>query len=478
MNTRDESPLYLVIDQGGHATRAFVFDATGRCVSEGWTELATTRPGKGRVEHDARTLLEGTREAIAAAVAGLETTEELVAAGLATQRSTIVCWDRHSGAPLSPAISWQDTRNQSLVESLQAEAALARRISGLPLSAHYGASKLRWCLDNIPAVRKSLDAGRLAWGPLASYLLYGLLEEQPLIADPANAARTQLWDLHTRDWSSELLELFQLPLEPLPACVDTRRTHGYLQIAERLVPLRVCTGDQSAVAFAAGWPETGRVTVNVGTGAFIQRSTDATPVPAGGLLSSIIYSDSDRVAHVLEGTVNGAGAAIDTMAGQLHIDPAQAFADFDVDDKTVPLFLNGVGGLGAPFWRADFRSRFEGEGNPTQQLQAVVESVLFLIQANLDVLIKTSGPVAEIVLSGGLSKEPFFVQGLAALSGIRVLRPERSEATARGVAFLLSEDQARWPDAHRQTTVAQANAALAARYHRWQRLMAKALKKK
>lgn len=478
MNPRDDNPLYLVIDQGGHATRAFVFDAAGGCVSESWTELATSRPGNGRVEHDAQALLDGTREAIAAAVDGLETTDNLVSAGLATQRSTIVCWDRESGKPLTPAISWQDTRNQTLIAQLTPAAQRVRHVSGLPLSAHYGAGKLRWCLDELPAIRTAFEAGKLAWGPLASYLLFGLLEERPLITDPANAARTLLWDLHTRDWSDELLELFELPREPLPACVDTRASHGHLCVGNGWIPLLLCTGDQSAVPFATGWPEAGRVTVNAGTGAFIQRNTGDQPIRSDCLLTSVIYADTRRVAYTLEGTVNGAGAAIDAMAGQLGVLAADIFAGLDFAREEVPLFLNGVGGLGSPFWRADFNSCFEGFGDkcsPAQKLQAVIESVLFLIQTNLDALSAASGEISELVLTGGLSREPAFARGLSDLSQLTVVHPERSEATARGVAFLLSEDRTCWPDAHRQTTVMQANAALAARYRRWQRLMAEAL---
>jgi len=480
MNAHQHNPLYLVIDQGGHATRAFVFDATGQRVSEGWTQVTTSHPGAGRVEHDAGALLEGTRQAIAAAMEGLDAPENVVAAGLATQRSTVTCWDRQSGEPLTPAISWQDTRNQSLIDQLAPEATHVRQLSGLPLSAHYGASKLRWCLDEVPAVRKALEAKTLAWGPLASFLMHGLLEEHPLICDPANAARTQLWNLQRRDWSRELLALFELPREPLPACVHTRALHGHLVIGTRRIPLLLCTGDQSAVPFAAGWPEKARVTVNAGTGAFIQRSTDGDPVQSHSLLTGIIYSDSHRVAYTLEGTVNGAGAAIETVARELGVKPEEAFADLDLNREDVPVFLNGIGGLGSPFWQPHFPSRFEGppietETTPTQKMQAVLESVLFLIQTNLDELRAASGEPGEIVLTGGLPREPAFAQGLADLSGVEVAHPERAEATARGVAFLLSAELGRWPDERSRATLPRENPALIRRYRRWQQAMTKVL---
>jgi len=475
VKTQQHDPLYLVIDQGSHATRAFVFDAAGRRISEGWTQVTTARPAPDRVEHDARALLDGTRHAITAAIKDLDRPENLVAAGLATQRSTIVCWDKRSGTPLTPAISWQDTRNQSLISELATGAQRVRQLTGLPLSAHYGASKLRWCLEEIPAVRKALEAKTLAWGPLASYLLYGLLQEKPLICDPANAARTLLWDLRQRDWSNELLGLFELPREPLPLCVHTRASHGHLSIGDRHIPLQLCTGDQSAVPFAAGWPEAERVTVNAGTGAFIQRATPDGPVRSDNLLTGIIYADSHRVAYTLEGTVNGAGAAIEAIAPELGVGPDEVFAELDLSREDVPVFLNGIGGLGSPFWQPGFVSRFVGDGSPARKLQAVLESVLFLIQTNLDELRAASGELSEIALTGGLSREPVFVQGLADLSGLVVLHAEHEEATARGVAFLLNEKVARWPDARGPAVTPRKNLTLARHYQRWQQAMAKAL---
>ena len=142
--------------------------------------------------------------------------------------------------------------------------------------------------------------------------------------------------------------------------------------------------------------------------------------------------------------------------------PEEAFVGLDLKSKDVPVFLNGVGGLGSPFWQPDFLSRFEdppteSETTPTQKMQAVLESVLFLIQANLDELRAASGEPGEIVLTGGLPREPAFAQGLADLSGVEVAHPERAEATARGVAFLLSAELGRWPEERSRATPPRKN---------------------
>lgn len=466
-------PVYLALDQGSHASRALLFDDQGRIRAEGWRPIETRRPAEGYVEYDAAALLESLRGAIADALPELGEGVRVAAAGLATQRSTVVCWDRHSGVPLTPAISWQDRRNVAMTDSLAEHEPLVRRLTGLPLSPHYGASKLRWCLDASPAVRAKLQQDRLAFGPLASYLLYGLLEERPLSCDPANAARTLLWDLEQRDWSDGLLSLFDLPRQALPRSVATRGGYGKLLVGRRPVPLVVCTGDQSAVPFAFGWPEGDTVFINAGTGAFVQRCTGNRRVNDTRLLTGIIYADASRSEYTLEGTVNGAGSALSEMAEQLQLDEQQALAVIELQQESLPLFLNGIGGLGSPWWRPRFESRWVGEGDAQQRFQSVFESVLFLIRANLEALAELSGAIRRIVLTGGIAENALFVRGLAALTDCPVWVPADTEATARGVAFLIAPEHMVAGVLHE--TRPDRMPALLARYARWKALMDEAV---
>ncbi len=237
----------------------------------------------------------------------------IAVAGLATQRSTIVCWERSTGRPLADAISWQDRRNAAWLERLRPHEAQVRALTGLVLSPHYGASKLRWCLDHLPAVQRAAHSGDLAAGPLSSFLTARLLAERPFVADPANAARTLLFDPQRLDWSPPLLATFDIAREHLPRCVPTRFEFGAMPFGRGRIPLRACTGDQSAAAYAFGPPLEDAAYVNLGTGAFVQRTVPSGVRPADGLLLSVLSSDGDGVAYSHEGTVNGAGSAIDWL---------------------------------------------------------------------------------------------------------------------------------------------------------------------
>ncbi len=472
--------LFLAIDQGGHSSRALVFDGGGRLIAQGQESIAVTHPQEGWVEHAPQEVLLSTRHAIDQAVAALgERHVHIVAAGLATQRSSIVCWDRDSGAALSPVISWQDRRAAPWVEQFYKHDPAIHHATGLFMTAHYGVSKLHWCMEHLPAVKAAFQQERLAWGPMASFMLFNLLEEKPMWVDPANASRTLLWNLHTLDWDEELLDLFGVPHAPLPRCVPTCYEFGHLNLRGRGVPLTVMTGDQSAALYAFGAPHHATAYVNIGTGAFVQRVCGGNIDYAPRLLTSVVLQCGDAIEHVLEGTINGAGSALLEVEGQLGVSIHEAesgMAHWLETVNAVPLFLNGVSGLGSPYWLPRFASQFIGTGTAAEKLVAVVESIVFLTQVNLNEMESLFVSPQRIVASGGLAHLDGICQRLADLSGRPVYRPAEVEATARGTAFLLAGRPAQWAEPEPGSLFQpQINAALQLRFEQWQAAMRRAI---
>lgn len=342
--------------------------------------------------------------------------------------------------------------------------------TGLVLSPHYGASKLRWCLDCLPAVRDARANGYLACGPLASFLSSRLTESEALV-DPANASRTSLFNLDTADWDPELLSLFGIPAAVLPHCVNSRHDFGRIKTMHGLIPLTVITGDQSAALFGFGEPLTDAAYINLGTGAFVQRPM-AIRSPPSRLLCSLAYDDGVARRFALEGTVNGAGSALAWACAHLDTSEAEAVASLPQwlsQELSPPLFINGVSGLGSPYWRAMLTSRFVGEGSAAAKLVSVIESIVFLIQDNLAEMNRITGQsMRHIIVSGGLSRLDGLCQRLANLSGATVQRPPALEATARGVAFLTAGSAQTFPPTDNGTAFDPADDhALTARYHRW-----------
>lgn len=470
-----EQRLYLALDQGGHASRALVFDDSGQLVATGSVPIATLRNADGHIEHEPEALITSLQKAIADACGALPAASRIVAAGLATQRSSMCCWQRGSGAALSPVISWQDRRNAAWLEKLGPQADMIRQRTGLVLTPHYGASKMRWCLDHLPAVQAAHAAGELVMGPLASFISCRLLEAQPCLVDPANAARTQLWDPATQNWSGELLQLFGIDPRDLPAPVTSRYAWGQMPTPSGPVPMTVVTGDQSAMPFAFGALDAATAWVNIGTGAFIQRALRDRMPEAEQLLVSVVWSDAKRVDYMLEGTVNGAGSALDWLAEHENLGLAElleAGQSAIAAGQEPPLFLNGIGGLGSPFWRSDFESRFVGAGTVGTRLLAVLESIVFLLYTNFRALAAHGPPFRRLLLTGGLTANDYLCQCLADLCHMPVMRSDDPEATARGLARLIAADEARTWSAPAMSTLTPAqNPALHSRFTHWQQLM-------
>jgi glycerol kinase len=472
-------PLILAIDQGTHSSRALVFDARGQIVARGEREIALVRPQADWAEQDGEEVVASVHAAVAQAVAALgPRVTQIAAAGLSSQRASAVCWDRATGRPLSPIFSWQDRRMHAWIDALQAHGEDVHRRTGLYLSPHYGASKLRWALDHLPAVRQACEAGTLAWGPMVSFLAFRLLKERPLLADPQCAARTQLWNLHTRDWDPELLRLFGLPEGCLPASALTCQRWGTLSSSGIEVPLMAVNGDQSAAVFAFGWPEAESAYVNIGTSAFVQRALMHPPGHVPRQLTGIILADAATTMYMVEGNVNGAGAGLEWLSAQLGIDDLTARLPEWLERPAPTLqFLNGIAGLGGPFWQARFDSRFVGaaDAEPWQKAVALVESIAFLLQANVEHMAPYVPPLARIRVSGGVSRLDGLCRRLASLNGVAVHRRDDPEASARGIAYLAAGRPAQWQaDASEEVFEPRDEPGLRERYRRWRALMAEA----
>ena len=448
MDYHNPNHLYLCIDQGGHASRVLVFNQQGDLVIQASQNIEARHTPEGYIEYDAAELLDSIQSPLRTVLTELgDRLHDIKAAGLATQRSNVVCWDSNTGQALSPIISWQDRRGAAQLPPLKSHAEQIQSTTGLFLSAHYGASKLRWCLDNLPAVQDALAEQRLSLGPMASFLTFHLVQERPHITDPVNASRTQLLNLQTLDWDAALLELFDVPRGPLPQCVPS--LHAYGQLVEApTIPLRLVSGDQATAMYAYGELQPNTAYLNIGTGAFLSRPSGEVRIEGRRLLTSLILQQANKTQYVLEGTVNGAGSALEWFADEYVIPNLLQQLPNWLREYANPeaLFLNGISGLGAPFWVADFPSRFEGSANPQARAVAVVESIVFLIQASLDEMFKLASPPEQIQVTGGLAQLDGLCQRLADLSGLPVYRPLQCEATGRGTAYLLADSPHHWPE--------------------------------
>jgi glycerol kinase len=461
--------LILAIDQGTHSTRAIIFDGGGRVISIARQAVTLDRKNRREVEQSADEIRQSMFTVIDEVLSNPDINrEQIIAAGLATQRSSVLAWDRETGEALSPVLSWQDRRVADTLSTLAEDDRFIREKTGLHLSPHYGAGKLQWLIRHVPAVEAALANGSLVLGPLAAYLLHHLTDSPDELIDDANASRTLLWNLQQRNWDDSLLEMFQIPEQSLPGCRPICSFYGHTR--QGSIPLKAVNGDQTAALYAQGKPSANTILVNIGTGAFVLLPTNEPARRAEGLLAGISLSNKDTAHYYIEGTVNGAAAAVKWAAKYLSIDDVELQLPRWLEDtQSPPLFMNTVGGLGSPWWMPGPEAFFlDTNTTAAEAMVAVIESILFLLQANINLMQLQNPGVDKIRISGGLSNLDGLCQKLANLSGLDVERPVQTEATARGIAWQAAGCPIDWDNtAPGKSFIPQTDTELGKRYSRF-----------
>ena len=434
----------LVIDQGTHASRCMIFTADGQLLAQSRHPVSIYRQGEKFIEQNAEEILASIYYCIDQLQHQLDFSQVSTAA-LVTQRSTIVGWHKQSGKMLSPAISWQDTRGADTLLTLSPYSAEIKNISGLPLSAHYGASKMQWLIENDENCREAYEDQNLVVAPLASYLVEQLTGITEAVIDHVNAQRTQLLDIDQLDWSEQLLKLFKLQPHCLPKTLPCLSDYGLFR--HHPIQLKLVTGDQNAAVFAQP-ADKQTLLVNVGSGAFVLKLTDQrSNKPL--MLDGIAVSTEDAVQYLKEGTVNGAGSALALLFNEIDEDQLfQQLPDWLQSVSAPAIFINSISGLGSPWWNNSIVPHYlnaeADELSLAERAVAIIESIVFLLQCNIEKL--ADAETQQINISGGLARLDGLCQKLADLSQTVVKRGNNKEASATGAAWLLG-DQANWHQA-------------------------------
>ena len=234
----------LAIDEGGSGVRAYVFDHEGRQVATAYSEISVSCPRPSWVEHDPNALWERTLAVTRSALEHAKLPAGAIAAlGLCNQRASALVWDGDTGAPIYPAIGWQDLRTVDVCTEL------GRR--GYILSPLQSATKFAWVLENVPGARARADAGRLRFGTIDTWLTWQLSGGASYVTDDSNASCTGVYDFVTGRWDEALLESLRLPVASFPTIVSTSAVVGSTapDLLGAPIPLAARAGDQQAAMF-------------------------------------------------------------------------------------------------------------------------------------------------------------------------------------------------------------------------------------
>ncbi|MEM7400735.1 MAG: FGGY family carbohydrate kinase [Pseudomonadota bacterium] len=456
----------IVLDQGTHSTRAIIYNESGDSIFKSQREVDLFYRDTTHVEQNGQNILNSCQFVMSEAHAYVQKNNLVnIAIAITTQRSTVIAWDKDNGEAISPALSWMDTRASGYLNKILIDEHDIKKKTGLPLSPHYGASKLKWLLEHDKNVMQMQKHGKLMLGPLAAFLIYNLVKQQPNYLDYSNAHRTLLWNLETRAWDQELLDAFSIDPRYLPQVVPNEYHYGIIK--ELDFPLVMVNGDQNSAVYGYGVLDTGTTFTNIGTGAFVLAKSEQRPILNTELLASITYSSEQTQNYALEGTVNGAGAAMTWAENAWGLSNIESIEWKDVFD--VPIFLNTIGGLGSPFWKSNLKPRFLDAGKTyndytTQQcMAALMESIAFLLAINIEEMNKYGIETKKILVSGGMSKDHHLCQCLANILSVSVQVSNLKEATSRGAAWLTMQ-QPKWDVIERNEFQSNNDEELQSRY--------------
>jgi glycerol kinase len=438
----------LALDQGTTSSRSILFDHAGRPHAVAQREFTQHFPRSGWVEHDAEEIWATQAATIAEVLARARATlADVVAIGITNQRETTVLWDRSSGRPVAPAIVWQDRRTADACAAMQRdglEADVARR-TGLLLDPYFSGTKLAWLLDNLAGARARAELGELAFGTIDSWLVWKLTQGRRHITDATNASRTLLLNLATGDWDETMLEMLRIPRavlpEIVPSMLDSQGAVAILGGEE--VPITGIAGDQQAALFGQACFEPGMAKNTYGTGCFLLMNTGRTPlVSANRLLTTIAWA-TDARHYALEGAVFVGGAVVQWLRDGLGFfersEQVEALAA-SVPDTGGVYLVPAFTGLGSPHWDAYARGTMVGLSRGTTRAhiaRAALEGIAFQSAEVLLAMQKdASQPLRELRVDGGATANDLLMQFQADLLGVPVVRPQVTETTALGAAYL------------------------------------------
>ncbi len=435
----DSRDLVLALDQGSSSSRAVLFTLAGKVVASAQKPIKTVRPKAAWAQHDPAELVRSLEWALDAVLEKVPSKANILCAGLAVQRSTVVFLDRHTLKPVSTAPSWMDGRAAGIIAPLQSRQAEVHAKTGLYLTPYYSAPKIRWYLDHDPKVKALADAGKLLAVPVSSFVAARLAGAAPG-ADPSCAQRMLLMDLDAQAWDPALLSMFGLDAGILPAIRPTAGEWGVIVRKGRRIPLRACVGDQQSAAIGLGVDHPGGTVANYGTGAFMLRHTGADAVRVPGLLTSAGPSTSWSKSYFLEGTVHAAGTSFDWLRDNFGFmkDATRLDEAFAKSKKRV-FCLPAIGGLGAPRWDYVTQTTWFGLDGKTEKADLVRGTAEGLCQLVADIagaMTSAGFPVKEARVAGGLSKSSAMMTFQAGILGAVLERRREVEATALGAAAL------------------------------------------
>ena len=445
-----EQKYIVALDQGTTSSRAVILDHDANIVSVAQREFTQIYPEAGWVEHDPMEIWATQSSTLVEALAksGIRS-DQLAAIGITNQRETTIVWNKETGKPVYNAIVWQCRRTADICEDLKARGLenYVRDNTGLVLDPYFSGTKVKWILDNVEGAREDAEAGKLLFGTVDTWLVWKMTQGRVHVTDYTNASRTMLFNINDLCWDQKMLDELGIPASMMPEVKRSSEIYGKTNIGGKggtRIPISGIAGDQQAALYGQMCVEAGQAKNTYGTGCFLLMNSGQEKVTSThGLLTTLACGPAGEPAYALEGAVFMGGASIQWLRDELKIlngaEDSEYFAT-KVDTSNGVYVVPAFTGLGAPYWDAYARGTIVGltRGvNSNHIIRATLEGIAYQTRDVLDAMQADSGiKLANLRVDGGAVANNFLMQFQSDVLNTEVHRPQVTEVTALGAAYL------------------------------------------
>lgn len=438
----------LALDEGTTSARSILFDHNCNIVSSSQHEFTQYYPQPGWVEQNPMEIYANQYATLTECIAksGIST-DEIAGIGITNQRETTILWDKNTGKPIYNAIVWQCRRTADICDELVEKGYLEyiQSTTGLKVDAYFSATKIKWILDNVDGARELAERGDVLFGTVDTWIIWKLTDGRIHVTDATNASRTMLYDIQNGCWDEKLLEILNIPKSILPHVCSSSEVYGYVDIMGASIPICGIAGDQQAALFGQCCFNDGEAKNTYGTGCFLLAHTGNRKIKShNGLITTIAATERGKpTEYALEGSVFVGGAVIQWLRDELRVinesKDSEYFAKKVADNAGVYL-VPAFAGLGAPYWDMHARGTITGLTRGTKInhiIRAALESIAYQSNDVLSAMEADTGVhLSSLKVDGGASANNFLMQFQSDISNLEVIRPQTTEATAQGAAFL------------------------------------------
>ena len=437
----------LSIDQGTTSSRVSIYNTNLKKIDTLQKELRQYFPKNGWVEHNAEQIWKDVKILIYKILNKNKIkSSNIVSIGIANQRETTVLWNKKNGKPIYKAIVWQDRRTADFCNSLKKKKLdkKIQKITGLQIDPYFSATKIKWILDNIKEAEKLLKENNLLFGTIDTWLLWNLTEKKSHITDITNASRTMLFDPKKENWSDEILNLLKIPKSILPKVASNNFDFGKTKLFGSAINIGGMAGDQQAATIGQACFKIGQAKSTYGTGCFLLMNIGKNfKISKNKLLTTVAYKIGNKKMYCFEGSVFVAGSAIQWLRDKLLM--------FNKSNETNLLYqkankyenliiIPALTGLGSPHWQPKVRGAIFGLTRNTsipEIVKATIDSLTYQTFDLVEAMEKDSKTkLTEMRVDGGMINNNSFIQSLANILQIKIIKPKDIETTSLGAAYL------------------------------------------